>query len=89
VKETLGYLPDLLNPEIGAYLNLIPSADGTNRAIVLYPCQNFQTLNMACNLPDSKLKEDALEPRTAQQNRDEMLELFKDFPEWVVKIMKY
>ncbi|CAG9987524.1 unnamed protein product [Clonostachys byssicola] len=88
-RKAAGDLPDWWNPEIGGYLSITRLEDGTNRAIITYPCRNFQYVNFSCAFPNEYLSERATESWFANGDIDEVLDIFKDFPTSYREFMKY
>jgi len=77
---------DSKNP-VGLFM--VYSFDASKRSVVMYPCRNFELLNFVCICPDSSLNSESSESWTAPGDRDELLHIFKDFPEWVLRLLRY
>ncbi|CAH0046105.1 unnamed protein product [Clonostachys solani] len=88
-QKAAGHLPDWWNPEIGAYLSITRLDDGTNRAIITYPCREFQYVNFSCAFPNEYLSKRATESWFANGDIDEVLDIFKDFPPFYRELMQY
>ncbi|KAK1991601.1 FAD/NAD(P)-binding domain-containing protein [Colletotrichum falcatum] len=88
VKERLGRTPDIMQPDQPVCLSMAYSFDGSMRSVVMYPCRNFQLLNFACIAPDSRLKNGSVESWSASGDKEELLDIFSDFPEWVLDYLK-
>lgn len=80
----MGGLPDILRPDRPMCLTLMFATDGTRRGVVMYPCRGFQLLNCVCFVPDEKLKSQATLSWSAAGDRDELLENFSDYPDWIL-----
>lgn len=75
-----GQLPPWWTPQDGGgYINIARIQDGTNRAIITYPCEDFGYVNFSCACPSSALSETATESWFADGNLKEVKEIFKDF----------
>jgi len=76
--------PDCLpiDPTDG-YLRIII---GSDRRIVIYPCRNFELLNIACIHPDEI--QDNVREWNSQSTVEEMLETYKDFSPQILNILK-
>lgn len=79
-RKAAEHLPDWWNPETGGYLSITRLEDGTNRAIITYPCCDFQYVNFSCAFPNEYLSQRATESWFANGDIDEVLDIFKDFP---------
>lgn len=89
VEEAMGGLPDILRPDRPMCLTLMFATDGTRRGVVMYPCRGFQLLNCVCFVPDEKLKSQATLSWSAAGDRDELLENFSDYPDWILGYLRY
>lgn len=78
--KAVGRLHEWWDPEAGAYLSIMRSEDGTNRAIIAYPSRNFKYVNFSCAFPNTYLKQGAGESWFQEGDLSEVLEIFKDFP---------
>lgn len=78
--KAVGHLHEWWDPAVGGYLSIMRSDDGTNRAIIAYPSQNFQYVNFSCAFPNTYLKTGAGESWFEEGDLSEVLEIFKDFP---------
>jgi salicylate hydroxylase len=56
VAEQLGKIPDILDSNQAARLQMVYSFDGTQRSVVMYPCRDFKLLNFVAIVPDASLK---------------------------------
>ncbi|WAO91277.1 Monooxygenase, FAD-binding [Fusarium falciforme] len=88
-QKVAGHLPDWWNPEVGAYLSVTRLNDGTNRAVITYPCRDFQYVNFSCAFPNEYLKQDATESWFTDGDINEVLDIFKDFPPPYREFMQY
>ncbi|KAI8649504.1 Monooxygenase, FAD-binding [Fusarium keratoplasticum] len=88
-QKVAGHLPDWWNPEVGAYLSVTRLDDGTNRAVITYPCHDFQYVNFSCAFPNEYLKQGATESWFTDGDINEVLDIFKDFPPLYRKFMQY
>ncbi|KAF9870181.1 hypothetical protein CkaCkLH20_12267 [Colletotrichum karsti] len=86
--ELLGHLPEPLNCDSGVFLSSFIASDGSNRNVVVYPCQNLQTMNFACAVPDSLLRQSTEESWTKDGDVEELIGHFQDFPQWLQQIIK-
>ncbi|PVH85179.1 FAD binding domain protein [Cadophora sp. DSE1049] len=88
-EEVLAVFPELpvLDRSKPATLEMVFSFDPSNRSGVMYPCRNFELLNLVCIVPDSRLKTATTESWTASGDRGELLECFSDFPKWFLDIL--
>lgn len=90
MKRVLGNSSDWLpSPEDDNRLNFVLAGDNTNRVVVHYPMQHHNYRNFSCLflMPDSRAN--VAESWYADGEKEEMLEVYKDFPEEVLKIMRY
>ena len=87
--DVLDVFPDLpiLDRNKPATLEMVFSFDSSNRSGVMYPCRNFEILNLVCIVPDSRLKTASTESWSAPGDLDELLECFSDFPKWFLDIV--
>lgn len=88
ISDVLGEIPDVLRYENGVFLSSFIAADGSNRNVVVYPCRDLEVMNFACAVPDSMLRQQTEESWTKDGDVHEMLESFKDFPSWLLQLMK-
>ncbi|KXH38484.1 hypothetical protein CSIM01_05609 [Colletotrichum simmondsii] len=88
ISDVLGEIPDVLRYENGVFLSSFIAADGSNRNVVVYPCRDLEVMNFACAVPDSMLRQKTEESWTKDGDVHEMLESFKDFPSWLLQLMK-
>lgn len=87
VKAHLGVLPEILQPDKPVCLSMVYSFDGSMRSIVMYPCRDFQLLNFVCIAPDKNLKHGSTESWSALGDKQEMLSIFEDFPDWTLDLL--
>ncbi|PWY86527.1 FAD/NAD(P)-binding domain-containing protein [Aspergillus sclerotioniger CBS 115572] len=81
-----GDVPEVLDPTKPAALVGIYAFDPTERRVIMYPCRNHEILNFAVLVPDSMLKHPPpVDSWSAPGDRDELVSLFEDFPNWVRK----
>lgn len=78
--KAVGHLHEWWDPAVGGYLSIMRSDDGTNRALIAYPSQNFKYVNFSCAFPNTYLKSGAGESWFEEGDLSEVLEIFKDFP---------
>lgn len=72
-----------------ATIDMIFAQDGTQRSVVMYPCRSFQLLNFVCIASDSFLRTATTESWSASGDKEELLEIFKDFPSWALEYIGY
>ncbi|KAK2041367.1 FAD/NAD(P)-binding domain-containing protein [Colletotrichum somersetense] len=65
-------------------LSMVYAFDGSMRSVVMYPCRDFQLLNFVCITPDARLKNRSVESWSASGDKEELLDIFSDFPDWVL-----
>ncbi|KAF2010896.1 FAD binding domain protein [Aaosphaeria arxii CBS 175.79] len=87
--KVVGKLPEWWDPKEGGYLSIMRTDDGTNRALITYPCCDFKYVNFSCAFPNHYLKSSAGESWFTDGNLDEVLEIFKDFPAPYADFMKH
>ncbi|KAK2770114.1 FAD binding domain protein [Colletotrichum kahawae] len=88
MKRVLGSSSDWLpSPDEDNRLNFVLAWDNTNRVVVHYPMQHHNYRNFSCLflMPDSRAS--VAESWYADGEKEEMLEVYKDFPEEILKIM--
>ncbi|RAL01833.1 FAD/NAD(P)-binding domain-containing protein [Aspergillus ibericus CBS 121593] len=84
-----GNVPDVLDPTKPGTLIGIYAFDPTERRVILYPCRNYEILNFVALVPDNMLKEPPpSDSWSAPGDREELISLFEDFPDWVVKYFR-
>ncbi|KAI8954507.1 hypothetical protein F4801DRAFT_575581 [Xylaria longipes] len=91
VKDAIGPdepWPAMYNYDDGAYVAIIAAGDEGNRNVVMYPCRDFELMNVAVAVPDSSLPESVgLEYSwNAKGSREELLNQMKDFPAWLRRV---
>jgi len=69
-------------------MNVFLGGDGSRKSVVVYPCRNFELLNVACCVPDDLLMGESIESWRAAGEVAEMLTQFEDFPRWILDIMR-
>ncbi|KAF9878411.1 hypothetical protein CkaCkLH20_03903 [Colletotrichum karsti] len=87
-KQALGSLPEWWGSrEDDNRLNFVLAGDASNRVVVHYPFRNHQYRNFSCLclMPDSRAN--VTESWYADGSKTEMMEIFKGFPEPILKIM--
>ncbi|KAI8188106.1 Salicylate hydroxylase [Colletotrichum sp. SAR 10_76] len=87
-KETLDGLPEAIDPRTGGFLNLMTADDDLHRNIIFYPCRNNTMLNVVARVPDSMLSQESETSWSAEGNRDELLDNFRDFAPWMLNLMR-
>ncbi|KAF9869696.1 putative salicylate hydroxylase [Colletotrichum karsti] len=87
--KAVGRLHEWWDPEAGGFLSIMRTDDGTNRALITYPCQNFKYVNFSCAFPNHYLKHGARESWFDTGDLSEVLEIFKDFPPLCKQFMQY
>ncbi|KAJ0419705.1 hypothetical protein BJY00DRAFT_324237 [Aspergillus carlsbadensis] len=88
IKANLNEIPAIMDSTKPASLAVVDSYDGSKRSLVIYPCRNFELLNFGCICPDDMLQASATESWTATGDKEEMLSIFHDFPEWVLRLLR-
>lgn len=88
-REIAGVLPEWWDPKKEPYFNMIPAEDGSNRIVITYPAKNFEVVNFSCICPNTFLKETGSESWFTDGDLNELLEVFKDFPESVMRSARY
>ncbi|PYH95894.1 FAD binding domain protein [Aspergillus ellipticus CBS 707.79] len=84
VIEIVGGVPDILDSSKPASMVGMYAFDPTERRAVMYACRNYEILNFAVIVPDSMLKALPEDSWSAPGDRDEMVSLFADYPEWML-----
>lgn len=85
-----GEVPEIMDSSKPGTLIGVYALDPTERRVIMYPCRNYEILNFAVLAPDNMLKAPASSDSwSAPGDKDEMISLFTDFPEWVVKYFRY
>ncbi|KAK7421590.1 hypothetical protein QQX98_002057 [Neonectria punicea] len=88
-KGVLGKLPDWWEPETGkGRISLLEADDGTPRFITAYPLRHFDYMNLACNFPTRHDRRSAPGSWYAEADRGELLEVFGDFGEDILKLLR-
>ncbi|KPM36934.1 hypothetical protein AK830_g9635 [Neonectria ditissima] len=88
-REVLGKLPEWWEPGIGkGRISLLEAEDGTPRFITAYPFRHFEYMNLACNFPTRPNRRSAAESWYAEADRGELLDIFGDFGEVIVKLLR-
>lgn len=88
LNANLGSIPEMLDPTKPVALTLVDSLDESRRSVVIYPCRDFQLLNFGCICADDLLQAETTESWTAAGDKEEMLTIFHDFPEWTLKLLR-
>lgn len=88
IKQEFGHTPEIISSHAPVSLNMVYSFDGTMRSVVMYPCRNFELLNLVAIVPDGLLKHATTESWSANGDLDELLSCFNDFPDWVLKYLR-
>ncbi|EMC95502.1 hypothetical protein BAUCODRAFT_25510 [Baudoinia panamericana UAMH 10762] len=68
-----------LNREAPVSLEVFLSLDSSNRSVVMYPCRDFQLLNMACIAPDNVIGVETEESWFAKGRKTDLDRCFEDF----------
>ncbi|GLA64983.1 hypothetical protein AtubIFM54640_006717 [Aspergillus tubingensis] len=80
-----GEVPEIMDSSRPGTLLGVYALDPTERRVIMYPCRNYEILNFAVLAPDNMLKTPASSDSwSAPGDRDEMISLFTDFPDWVL-----
>lgn len=90
-KETLGQHGlelRVMDATREATLDIYLSADGTNRSVIMYPCRDFQTLNVGCITPDEILQSPTTESWSAEGSREDLLRCFNSFSPAILDILR-
>ncbi|KAI8267380.1 hypothetical protein K4K58_008034 [Colletotrichum sp. SAR11_239] len=88
MKRVLGDSSDWLPPpEDDSRLNFVLAGDNTNRVVVHYPMQHHNYRNFSCLFLMPESRANVAESWYADGEKEEMLEVYKDFPEEILKIM--
>lgn len=88
VKDAIGseeQMPAMFDYNEGVYIAILSAGPGDSHTI-MYPCRGHELMNFACAVPDSKLK-DSTYSWNAVGSVEEMVEIFRGFPEWLVRIL--
>ncbi|OJJ95393.1 hypothetical protein ASPACDRAFT_64310 [Aspergillus aculeatus ATCC 16872] len=86
--DALGYLPAALDRTQPGCITTVFAFDATERRVVIYPCRDFEVLNFAVIVPDAMLWRStaaklATSNWSAEADKEELVEHFRDFPDWV------
>ncbi|KAK4861884.1 hypothetical protein LT330_003919 [Penicillium expansum] len=87
-KEVTGTLHEWWDPSKGGFSHMIPAEDETNRILIAYPAKKFGYVNFSYICPNSYVKETGEESWFTDGDRDELLEVFKDFPENMLQFIR-
>ncbi|KAJ2892505.1 hypothetical protein MKZ38_009697 [Zalerion maritima] len=89
-EEALQVSPEIriLDKSKPAMLEMVFAFDPSKRSVVMYPCRNYELLNIVVIAPDTILKAEATEFWSAPGDREEMLSCFEDYPSWVLDLLK-
>ncbi|KAE8154943.1 hypothetical protein BDV25DRAFT_170304 [Aspergillus avenaceus] len=88
-KETLGYLPEWWDPTTSAgRISALQSGDGSNRMIATYPIRNYEYINFSCLFPTKQDKDTVQESWYADGDGDEMVDMFADYYEPVLQLLR-
>jgi salicylate hydroxylase len=71
-----------------ATLDIYLSADGTNRSVIMYPCRDFETLNVGCITPDTILQSPTSESWSAEGSREDLLRCFSPFSAPILDVLR-
>ncbi|KAL3441104.1 hypothetical protein BJX65DRAFT_314134 [Aspergillus insuetus] len=63
------------------------SMDGSTRSVIMYPCRDFELLNIGCITPDTILQSPTTESWSAEGAREDLLRCFHDFSPQVRAIL--
>ncbi|KAL4863670.1 hypothetical protein BDV12DRAFT_206323 [Aspergillus spectabilis] len=88
IKANLSEIPEIMDSAKPASLTVVDSYNGSKRSLVIYPCRNIELLNLGCICPDDMLQESATESWMATGDKEEMVSIFHDFPEWVLRLLR-
>ncbi|KAB2571133.1 Salicylate hydroxylase [Lasiodiplodia theobromae] len=82
-------LPEYFDPARGeGRFGLIDACDGSGRVVAVYPCRDYEYINVTCAFRTRHSKDDTVASWWAEGDRDEMVDIFHDFPEHVVKLLR-
>lgn len=90
-KETLeqhGLELRVMDSTREATLDIYLSTDGTNRSVIMYPCRDFQTLNVGCITPDEILQSPTTESWSAEGSREDLLRCFNCFSPAILDVLR-
>ncbi|KAF2192593.1 FAD/NAD(P)-binding domain-containing protein [Zopfia rhizophila CBS 207.26] len=87
-KRVAGRLHECWDHNEGGDLSIMRKNDGSNRAIITYPCRDFNYVNFSCAFSNDYLKGPADESSFAEGDPNEALEIFKDFPQLMLDFMQ-
>ena len=71
-----------------ACFEVVFSFDSSDRSVVMYPCRDFELLNIVAIVLDERLKSRTTESWRATGDVQEMLDCFGDFPNWTQDILR-
>jgi salicylate hydroxylase len=89
IRQSIDQIPDAIDPDQPVTLTMVIGLDGTQRTMAIYPCRDFELLNFVCIVQDKHLHNATTESWTANGDKQEMLELFNDFPPWTLALLRY
>ncbi|KAL3464459.1 hypothetical protein BJX64DRAFT_298250 [Aspergillus heterothallicus] len=72
-----------------ATLDIYLSMDGTNRSVIMYPCRDFETLNVGCITPDTILQSPTSESWSAEGSREDLLRCFSPFSAPILDVLRH
>lgn len=80
----------MFNYDEGTFVAIVAAGDVGNRNVVMYPCRGHRQMNLACAIPDSKLRDPArLEYSwNAKGSVGEMVENIHGFPDWLQRVFR-
>lgn len=82
-------LPEYFDPARGAgRFALIDAGDGSGRVVAIYPCRDYEFLNVTCAFRTRESKDNTVASWWAEGDRDEMVDIFHDFPEHLVRLLR-
>lgn len=88
-KEVLGELPFWWDPTTNKNRPcMIEARDGSRRFIAAYAMRNSQYMNLSAVFPTPKDRASSLSSWYAEADRNEVLEVFRDFHEPVRKMLR-
>jgi len=87
-KKVTGTLPEWWDASQGGFLHMIFAEDETNCILIAYPAKKFGYMNFSCICPNTYLNQTGAESWFTDDDRDELLEVFKEFPETMLQFIR-
>jgi salicylate hydroxylase len=77
----------VIDPTKPGALEIHLSMDGSTRSVIMYPCREYELLNVGCITPDAVLQTATTESWSAEGSKEDLLRCFSDFSPSVLKVL--